>query len=74
MYLVYYLQFPCLERVALNRMCPVGPTGVIPLGHQSQVLQGCPLCLPLQCGLATIAVGTLVGGLGPQARWLQIQP
>ena len=37
-------------------------------------LQGWPLCLPLQCGLATIAVGTLVGGVGPQARWLQTQP
>lgn len=55
-------------------MCPVGSIGRIPPGHQSQTLQGCPLCLPLQSGLATIAVGTLVGGVGPQARWLQTRP
>lgn len=60
--------------MALYTRCPVWPSGTIPLGHQSQARQGYPLCLPLNCGLVVIAIGTLVGGLGCQASWLQAQP
>ena len=33
-----------LKRMALCRWCPVEPSDIIPPGHQSQALKGCPLC------------------------------
>lgn len=62
----------CLERVALGRMGPVGPSGTVPSGNQSQVLQGCPLCrlhMPSFCSWATVAAGLLVVGVD-QSDWL----
>ena len=60
-----------LEGVALCRRCSVGPNSTISLGHQSQMLQVCPLCrlqLSSCCAWATTSVSTLVCGAGPRGR------
>ena len=52
--------FPSFVVVVLYRRCPVGPSRAMPPGHQSQVLQVCPLCslcAPSCCAWALIAVG-----------------
>lgn len=61
---------PSLVRVILCRRCLVDPNGTIPLSHQSQVLQGCPLCelsMLSCCSWAMITTGTPVDGVYPQA-------
>lgn len=61
---------PSLVRVILCRRCLVDPNGTIPLSHQSQVLQGCPLCelsMLSCCSWAMITTGTPVDGAYPQA-------
>ena len=60
-----------LERVALCSKCSVGPSGTIPPGLQSLVLQWYPLCGFFCCGWATVAVSMLVHRVVPQATWLQ---
>lgn len=64
---------PSLVRVVLCRRSLVGPSGRIPLRHQSQVLQGCPLCesnVPSCCSWAMIAAGMPMNGVYPQVNWL----
>ena len=51
---------PSFEGLALFKGCSVGLGSVIPPGHQSQVLKGCPLCglhVPFCCGRAAAAAG-----------------
>lgn len=64
---------PGLERVALRPRCPVGPSGTVTLGHQSQLLQRyhwCGLYAPSFYGWVLIATDTLVGGQGWPPGWL----
>ena len=65
---------PGLERVALCRRYPVGPSSMVSLGYQGQMLQECPLCglhVSSCCGSAALAEGVLVCKAGPHCGWLQ---
>ena len=64
---------PGLEGVVLYMRCPMEPRSEILPGHQSHLLQGCPLCgqqLPFCCSVATNAVDVIVDRAGSWPGWL----
>lgn len=54
-----------IERVALYRRCPVGPSGTVLPGHQNQVIQGVLWVggVPFYCDWAAVAVSTVMGSI-----------
>ena len=61
---------PDLGEMALCKRCLMGPNSMVLSGHQSQMIQGCPL-YGLHAVVARLtATGALAGMVGPWPGWL----